>query len=114
MRPWGKTPEEARMEVAVIGAGSWGTALARVLADKGHAVTLWGRSPDLLAEIAARGENTRYLPGCRLPETLRTEPDLARATADKEFVVSVVPSHTVREVFLRAAEAISKDAIVIS
>jgi glycerol-3-phosphate dehydrogenase (NAD(P)+) len=102
------------MDVGVVGAGSWGTALAKVLADKGHAVTLWGRSPAHAAELAQRRENTRYLPGAKLPASLSTTGDLAEAVAGKRFVVSVVPSHTVREVMGRAAASMAPDAIVVS
>ena len=58
------------MEIAVIGAGSWGTALAKVLADKGHAVTMWGRASDHVGEIQAKRVNARYLPSVTLPPTL--------------------------------------------
>ena len=102
------------MEIAVIGAGSWGTALAKVLADKGNQVTLWGRSPEHVAAIQATRVNARYLPQARLPETLTATADLEAAVRDKQYVVSVVPSHTVREVFGRAARAMSPEAIVVS
>jgi glycerol-3-phosphate dehydrogenase (NAD(P)+) len=102
------------MEIAVVGAGSWGTALAKVLADKGAKVTLWGRSPGQLAEIDRARVNAKYLPNAKLPETLRTDPELERAVAGKPFVVSVVPSHTVREVFSRAGRAMDPSAITIS
>jgi glycerol-3-phosphate dehydrogenase (NAD(P)+) len=102
------------MEIAVIGAGSWGTALAKVLSDKGHAVTLWGRDAAQLGDIDARRENVRYLPGANLPPSLTTNPDLLAAVGDKRFIVSVVPSHTVRDVLGRAGQAMRSDAIVIS
>ncbi len=102
------------MEVAVIGAGSWGTALAKVLADKGEAVTLWGRDAAHMADIAARGENAKYLPGAKLPKNLTATDDLERAVANKAYVVSVVPSHTVRDVLGRAARALDGESIVIS
>ncbi len=102
------------MDVAVIGAGSWGTALAKVLADKGERVALWGRDAAQLADIAARGENARYLPGAKLPKTLTPVEDLAAAVANKQYLVAVVPSHTMRDVMARAAKSIDPDTIVIS
>jgi glycerol-3-phosphate dehydrogenase (NAD(P)+) len=102
------------MDIAVVGAGSWGTALAKVLADKGERVTLWGRSPEQLADIAEKRVNAKYLPNAQLPATLTTEPVLERAVAGKKFVVSVVPSHTVREVLGRAGGAMDPGASVIS
>jgi len=102
------------MQIAVVGAGSWGTALAKTLADKGHPVTLWDRSAESLARIEAERENARYLPGARLPPGLRTEADLAEAVSRKEMVLAVVPSHAMREVMARAAPAIDGGAIVVS
>jgi glycerol-3-phosphate dehydrogenase (NAD(P)+) len=102
------------MDIAVIGAGSWGTALAKVLADKGNAVTLWGRSPEQLADIQEKHVNAKYLPTAKLPDTLTTEPDLDKAVAGKPYVISVVPSHTVRDVFGRAAKSLGRDTVVVS
>jgi glycerol-3-phosphate dehydrogenase (NAD(P)+) len=102
------------MEIAVIGAGSWGTALAKVLADKGNAVTLWGRAPEHAAQIQDQRVNAKYLPGATLPPTLTATADLEAAVRDKRFVVSVVPSHTVRDVLGRAAKAMTADAVVVS
>ncbi|MCU1279885.1 MAG: hypothetical protein JWM53_3431 [bacterium] len=102
------------MEIAVIGAGSWGTALAKVLGDRGHAVTLWARAPEHAAEIQDQRANAKYLPGAPLPSTLTATSDLEAAVRDKRFVVSVVPSHTVRDVLGRAAKAMTADAVVVS
>jgi glycerol-3-phosphate dehydrogenase (NAD(P)+) len=102
------------MDVAVVGAGSWGTALAKVLADKGSRVTLWGRSPEQLADIGKTRMNGKYLPNAKLPDTLTPEPDLLKAVEGKPFVVSVVPSHTVRDVLGRAGKAMDPAATVIS
>jgi glycerol-3-phosphate dehydrogenase (NAD(P)+) len=101
-------------KVAVLGAGSWGTALAKVLADRGHAVTLWGRSPDHVAAIEAERINKRYLPNAQLGDTLHATADLAAAVRDKPFVLTVVPSHTMRDVMSRAAADMSAGATVIS
>jgi len=102
------------MEIAVIGAGSWGTALAKVLADKGHAVTLWARAAEHAATIQEQRVNAKYLPGAALPPSLTATADLDAAVRDRRFVVSVVPSHTVREVLGRAGKAMRPDAIVVS
>jgi glycerol-3-phosphate dehydrogenase (NAD(P)+) len=109
------TFEEAVMKrITVIGAGSWGTALAKVLGDKGYPVTLWDRDADRLAELGRARENAKYLPGASLPEAISVEPDLVRAVEGAPVVVSVVPSHAVREVLGRAGRAMEADAIVVS
>ncbi|HEX2568529.1 MAG TPA: NAD(P)H-dependent glycerol-3-phosphate dehydrogenase [Polyangia bacterium] len=102
------------LDIAVVGAGSWGTALAKTLADAGHRVVLWGRNADDVASIRQHHENRRYLPGALLPETLTATTDLGAALAGKRMVVSVVPSHTVRQVFGEGAHAIDPEAIVVS
>jgi glycerol-3-phosphate dehydrogenase (NAD(P)+) len=102
------------MEIAVIGAGSWGTALAKVLADKGHAVSLWGRAGDQTDLLQKERENKRYLPGAKLPPSLTATGDMAAALHGKPFVVSVVPSHVVRQVMAQAGKLMSSDTVVIS
>ncbi|AXA84916.1 glycerol-3-phosphate dehydrogenase [Lysobacter oculi] len=96
--------------VAVLGAGSWGTALAALLARQGHAVTLWGRDGDIAAAIDQRHENPRYLPGIALPDALRATTDLAAALQGAAWVLVVVPSHAFAETLealapLRPADA---------
>jgi len=90
------------MRSTVLGAGSWGTALGAVLAGKGFPVTIWDADGAPLETLAARHENVRYLPGIPLPETLRAEPDLARALEGAELVVIAVPSQAVRPVAVQA------------
>ncbi len=101
-------------KVAVLGAGSWGTALAKVLADRGHAATLWGRSPDHMAAIQAEHVNKRYLPNAALPANLSATSDLAATIEGKPYVLTVVPSHTMREVMSRAAKSMAPGVTVIS
>ena len=79
--------------VAVLGAGSWGTALAALVARHGHRATLWGRDADIVAAIDRDHENPRYLPGLALPASLRATTDLAVAMRDADLVLVVVPSH---------------------
>jgi glycerol-3-phosphate dehydrogenase (NAD(P)+) len=99
--------------VAVIGAGSWGTAFAGLCSTNSD-VMLWGRDPDLVAAIDARHENPRYLPGVALPDSVRATHDLAEACCDADIVAMAVPSHGFREVLVNAAPAIADAAVVVS
>lgn len=83
--------------VAVLGAGSWGTALAALIARHDHPVALWGRDAECVAAIDARHENPHYLPGIALPDSLRATTDLATALRGAELVLVVVPSHAFAE-----------------
>lgn len=86
------------MNVTVLGAGAWGTALARLLADSDQRVTLWDYFPETLAAVRATNRNERYLPGIELPSSLQTEPDLVPAVADAEVVVVAIVSKAFRSV----------------
>ena len=83
--------------ITVLGAGSWGTALAALIARHGYPVTLWGRDAVQVAAIDATHENARYLPGVALPESLRATTDLASAVASAALVLVVTPSHAFPE-----------------
>jgi glycerol-3-phosphate dehydrogenase (NAD(P)+) len=102
------------MDIGVIGAGSWGTALARVLAMKGHRVTLWAREAEVVEEIRLHRENRTFLPDIVLPENLVPSTDLSEAMAGKTMVVSVVPSQFVSSVFGEAAKKLDPEAQVVS
>lgn len=102
------------MRSAVIGAGSWGTALASLLAGKGGDVAIWDIDPVPLDAIRDAGENTRYLPGIPLPAGLRPEPDLEKAVTGAELVVLAVPSHAMREVAGRIAPHLPESALICS
>jgi len=91
-----------RPTVAVLGSGSWGTALAVHLARSGHRVILWGIETAELEAMARDRVNEHYLPGVRLPDGLEIEHDFARAVAEAEQLLVVVPSHAFREVLERA------------
>jgi len=101
-------------QVAVIGAGSWGTALAKLLSDKGVHVTLWAHRQDHVEEIAANQENLTYLPGFKLDRNLIVTGDLAEAVSGRHVVLMVVPSHGFREVFKRLLPHLADDTYVIS
>ncbi len=88
--------------VTVLGAGSWGTALAAHLARSGHDVRLWGRDADLLARLRRDRENATYLPGITLPEGVRPTAGLEPALRSASLVVVAVPSHGLRAVMHEA------------
>jgi glycerol-3-phosphate dehydrogenase (NAD(P)+) len=105
---------ESRFDVAVIGAGSYGTCLAILAGQQGHRVSLWCRSPERAAEIDRARENRDYLPGYRLPESVRLSTDLGDAVSGCRFVFGVTPSHAIREVMGAAAPHLDPQAIVIN
>jgi glycerol-3-phosphate dehydrogenase (NAD(P)+) len=100
--------------IGVIGAGSWGTALARLLAKKGHRVSIWAREPEVAEEILNHRENSTFLPGVALPESLEASSELSKAVAGKEILVSVVPSQFVSAVFRDISGELAPDIQVIS
>jgi glycerol-3-phosphate dehydrogenase (NAD(P)+) len=100
--------------VTILGAGSWGTALAVHLARLGHDAFLWGRDPALVADIRARQANAVYLPGTTFPDRVRVTADLEEALHDTEFIVAAVPSHGTRDIIRRAAPHIRRGATVVS
>ena len=83
--------------IGILGAGSWGTALAILLARNGRAVRLWSPFADELKPLIAERENRRYLPGFRLPDVLRVDSDLESALSGAHDVLVAVPSHAFRE-----------------
>lgn len=85
------------MKITVLGAGAWGTALAKVLRENGNGVTLWDKDAMVLAEIQ-NGRNEKYLPGVALPSDWKTEIDFSKAIGGAECVVMAIPSRAFREV----------------
>ncbi|MGI6656751.1 MAG: NAD(P)H-dependent glycerol-3-phosphate dehydrogenase [Desulfobulbus sp.] len=100
--------------VAVIGAGSWGTSLALLLARKGQPVTLWDKNTEHIEQVGKDRENKRYHPGHRFPDILRTTADLAEAVRDAECVVMVVPSHGYRAVYRDLFPSLAEGTFVVS
>jgi glycerol-3-phosphate dehydrogenase (NAD(P)+) len=102
------------MDITVLGAGSWGTTLANLLALKGHNVTIWAREAEVVAGINSSGLNEVFLPGVRLCPDLKAVAGLKEAVAEAEMVLSVVPSHGVRAVFETIKESMPKGAMLVS
>jgi glycerol-3-phosphate dehydrogenase (NAD(P)+) len=100
----------AAIRVAVLGAGSWGTALAAVLARNGAGVTLWGRDPAAIAAMQAARRNSRYLPELELPPSLALSADLSGCVRAADVVVIVTPSHAFGELLNRVARHVSDQA----
>jgi len=101
-------------KTAVIGAGSWGTALARLLAEKGERVVLWSHRPEHLDQMQAERENCQYLAGAILPPELELEKDLGTAVGDVDCLVMAIPSHGFREVFSHLLPYLRKNTFLVS
>ena len=100
--------------VAVFGAGSWGTAFSLVLADAGNDVTIWGRRPEVCEAINEQRENTEYFPGIELPASVRATPDPKEAADGAEWVVLSVPSQKLRENLDGWGDVMPDEAVFIS
>ena len=100
--------------ITVLGAGSWGTAFAKVLADAGRDVTMWARRESVAAEIRDRHSNSGYLPGIELPANLTATHDADEALAGADAVVLAVPSQSLRANLSGWREALPGDAVLVS
>ena len=102
------------MKTAVLGGGSWGTALAIHLARAGHGVHLWARDRAFVDEIAASRVNERYLPGVTLPAAIEPTDRLEAALDDARFIVLAIPSHGLRAVVRHALPHVAGNAVMVS
>jgi glycerol-3-phosphate dehydrogenase (NAD(P)+) len=100
--------------VAVLGAGSWGTALAIHLGSVGQHVALWGRDEGLIEEMRARHANPTYLPDVTLPDAVQPTASLTQALDGARHVIVAVPSHGLRSVVRAAAPMLRPDAVLVS
>ena len=91
-------------QIGVIGAGAWGTAIAKVIAEKGKEVVLWSLEEDNRDQINTNHQNARYLPGINLPENIHATSDIIEAASGREFIILAVPSlyllETVKQILL--------------
>jgi glycerol-3-phosphate dehydrogenase (NAD(P)+) len=101
-------------KIGVVGAGSWGTALANLLAVKGFAVDHWVYEAEVKAQMLEKRENQRFLPGVTLSDNLHPSGDLESVVAGKDMVLVVTPSHVTRRTIERCGHAIGPDTVVVS
>jgi glycerol-3-phosphate dehydrogenase (NAD(P)+) len=102
------------MKIGVIGGGSWGTALAQLLATKGYDVTVWCYEPELVEAINASHENVLYLPGIPLAPRLKATNDLEYVVYRRDLILSVPPSHVVRPVLSQIANLLPDATPIVS
>lgn len=100
--------------IAVIGAGSWGTALCQLIARRGHEVTLWAHRSELVRELRETRVNSVFLPGFAIPAAVRITGSLEEAVAGAEIVLTVVPSHVVRQVYTQMRPYLNPRMILVS
>lgn len=102
------------MNVAVLGAGAWGTALAKVLADKQNPTVIWSHRREVADTINEEHVNARYLPSALLPPTIRATHDLEEALRKADLVLVVIPSHGLRAVMRDARRFVPDSALLCS
>lgn len=102
------------MSVSVIGAGAWGTALAKLITEAGEDTRLWCREPEVVESIRTRRVNDAFLPDVELPHALEVTNDLAEAVRDRELVVLSVPSQFLRSVVEKITPHVTRDQRFVS
>lgn len=102
------------IKIGVVGAGSWGTALANLLGLKGFKIDLWAFEKEVKEQIEIFAENKVFLPDFPLSSNLRPYNDMARVVSGKELVLIVVPSHVMRETVQKMSAHLSEETIVVS
>jgi glycerol-3-phosphate dehydrogenase (NAD(P)+) len=95
---------KVREKICIVGDGGWGTALSLVLIENGHAVTLWSHDADYVRYLKNKRENTKFLPGIKLPKTLSITADLKKAVEESTVIVFAVPTPFIRSVLQRIKE----------
>jgi len=103
-----------KQNIGVIGGGSWGTALARLLANKGFNTSMWIRDKIQVQAINDNKINSKYLPDILLPNNLYITDDLEKTIAGKEILILSVPTHSIRDILTKSKDLIKKDQIIVN
>lgn len=101
------------MDIGIIGAGGWGIALAKLLADKEQQITLWCHGADTCRDLREIRESFHYLPGVQLPARVRVTAALEEAVAGKSLLLCVVPSHALREVMAQTVSRVAPETTIV-
>ena len=101
-------------KIGVIGGGSWGTALAILLANNKHCVDIWVRDRQQMEDIQQSRENKKYLPGVSIPETINISTDLSETIYNKDLLVLSVPTHGVRSTLKECKNIFKKDQVIVN
>ena len=106
--------DHSTMRIGVVGAGSWGTALANLLAVKGFKIDLWVYETEIKKQIESKRENEVFLPGVSLSPNLNPSNDMAHVVTDKDVVLIVVPSHVMRQTAEQLRRHIAPGTIIVT
>ncbi|RKD34324.1 NAD(P)H-dependent glycerol-3-phosphate dehydrogenase [Thermohalobacter berrensis] len=101
-------------KIGILGGGSWGTALAVLLAKKGYDIDLWIRNKEQCDNINFSKENVKYLPGVIIPNNVKILNDIEKVVLDKEIIVLAVPSHAVRETLKKIKNKVDKEKTIVN
>lgn len=101
-------------KIAVIGAGSWGTALAHILSEKGHEIDLWVYESELCGIIKDQRENSHFLPGIKLSDKINPSNDIEQVVCNKSIIVLVLPTHVMRKVLVSFQHLIKPGCLIIN
>lgn len=103
-----------KKKIGILGSGSWGTALAIVLADKGHIVNLWGRNSKYIEELKKSRESSKYLPGVKLKDNINIMSNISQAIIDCDVILLAVASQGVRETLTKIKDLVNTDQIIVN
>jgi glycerol-3-phosphate dehydrogenase (NAD(P)+) len=102
------------MNIGIIGAGSWGTAISIVLASKDYDIKIWDRDSELIADMRLRGENKKYLPGVIMPNNITPVDTIDECVNARDVIVMAVPSHAVRNVCEAIKKLINRELVIVN
>ncbi|MCF8215564.1 MAG: NAD(P)H-dependent glycerol-3-phosphate dehydrogenase [Chlorobium sp.] len=102
------------LRIAVLGAGSWGTTLAVLLAKKGYSVALWAHRPEFARQLSSERENRRYLASVSFPDNLRVSESLLDAASSSSLIVTAVPSQALRETAEQLRDIVFEGKIIVN